>query len=325
MGAGFDELGGPVTVLTGLICAYGLARLALALPAMPVGGHDLPGSLREAASVTRGRTLLNGTALIAVVVVPALAVAVATRLAVPGGDSWVGSWIGDAVGSWVGDAVWAGVAPLLGQLALLAAFPLQAAVLAGAYQVATATAADAATAAPPVDTSTEPLSEGQPELAPTLRPVRWVRAAGVALLMVVPAVVHPAAVLANPRGLPVATMARPEVGFSSRPPALTVLSDGTVATVDNMQVGLCLEAHCSNVDLMSMPCLAGAEPQPAGAGARSCPIEAPLDAADITADGRLLALTRGEATRPGSSGAGSTATPPMDSAGGAARSCTAAA
>jgi hypothetical protein len=111
--------------------------------------------------------------------------------------------------------------------------------------------------------------------------------------MVAPAMVGPAAVLANPRELPVATTARPEAGFSARPLDLTVLTDGTVATVDDMQVGLCFEAHCASVGLMSMPCLDGEQPKPIGESGRSCQIEAPLKAADITPDGTLLALTRG--------------------------------
>ena len=81
VGTGFGRLGGPVAVLIGLICTYGLARLALALPAMLIDGHDLPGSLRRAASATRGRTLVTGTAVIVVGILPGLVLALVSETA----------------------------------------------------------------------------------------------------------------------------------------------------------------------------------------------------------------------------------------------------
>ena len=238
-------------------------------------------------------------------------------------------------------------------MALLVVFPLQVAILAATYQVATSAApANEVTSAGPDpdsilsnekpgeaalsmdDRGLTVRAEGGDELrVPADAPVaaltparmlaRWVRVGGVALLMVAPPVVGAAAVMANPRGLPAATVARPEAGFSSRPLDLTVLADGTVATVDAMQIGLCSNADCANVGLVSMPCLGGGEPVSMGEGVRGCSIEAPLAAADITPDGTLLALNRGQGNTARFFWCRMTATPETDSADGAERSsCT---
>ncbi|HEX5995121.1 MAG TPA: hypothetical protein VFY84_08290 [Jiangellales bacterium] len=326
-----DGNSAPLGVIAALLCAYGLARLALALPAMLVDGYDLPGSLRRAASITRGRALLNGTALILIGVVPpsVLPMLIDARI-LPTGDTWIV------------DVIWTGVASLLEYLVVLAAFPLQAVVLLGAYRVAVATSAASARTSAGIETSPDdpeptagddeaetsaagdrpvtrspdderdlsvtmddgrvlaatvaaPLTDQAVTETPVLtrRPPRWVGAAGLTLLVIAPAVASPAAVLTNPRGLPVATIVRPEYGFSPRPLDLAVLADGTVVMVDELQATLCYDTHCTDLETLIMPCYGGGEPEPEGAGVLSCAAEGPLIGADIASDGTLLAVTRG--------------------------------
>lgn len=328
--AGIIGAGG--ALIGGLLGAYGLARVALAMPAMLVDGYDLSASLRRSVTVTRGRTLTVGTMLLAVGLGPLVAVAL------------VGPWLRPAADSWVGDVLWAAAVGMLQYLVLVALLPVQVVVLLATYRAASvsapttvespATPADSPTGDPGRELANSPAGDladdpgreltvivgehpaeatgsaddrdpelavaapGRGEASPTgpadrLSSTRWVTVAGLAVLLVVPALVGPAVVLANPRGLPVATVAHPDVTLTQGLLDLTVLSNGSVAMVDDMQVSLCRDAHCTDAERLAMPCYDGEPPEPVGAEVRSCLSGLPLLAADITPDGRLLALIRG--------------------------------
>ncbi|MBX6749175.1 MAG: hypothetical protein IRY85_05790 [Micromonosporaceae bacterium] len=330
--AAAGRFGGPAGVLTAVLWTYGLARLALALPAMLVDGRRLPDALRRAVVARRGH-LATGALILPTVLSPAVVLAWLDPAILPTGRSWVS------------DVLWSAVV-LLEYMILVVAVPLQAVGLFRAYRVVYP--AGSAASSDGYDPLTAPESSladrepGEPtgflrdehELTvivhdgplvsaygrtawpsptPTWaadvmtpgrrqpeartedeRPagphpsLRWLRSVAVALLCVGPAAVGPALMLVNPNNLPVLTVAVPPAGFSTRPLTMAVLIDGTVVSVDPTQVALCRDAHCTDVDLLTMPCSGGAPPTPAGT--RSCPTEGPILAADVTPDGTLLAL-----------------------------------
>lgn len=330
------HLGGALGGLTAALWTYGLARLALALPAMLVDGLRLPAAVRSAVVARRGHAA-TGALILLTVVAPAVAFLLLDPAIMPSGRTWVG------------DVLWSAVVPLLEYLILVATVPLQAAGLLTAYRAAypdgptsspndadpfsdpesslaeggepggpagfakdehnlTVTVQEAAAPLlsaydPTVWPATPPMREadamtpsrrsreardGQPSAS---RPsLRGLRVGAVALLSIGPAMVGPALILINPNGLPVATVAHPEAGFSSRPLAMAALTDGTVVSVGPTQAALCRDEHCTDLDLLTMPCVDGAAPAPVGAATRNCPTEGPLVAVDVTPDGTLLAL-----------------------------------
>jgi hypothetical protein len=275
---------GAFSVLAGIVAVvglYGLIRLAFALPAMLIDGHDLVAAVRKAFAVTRGRALPDGAAMImAGIGAPALgfflAYAAAQALA------------GQAGGSWAGDVLWVGAGSVVEHLALVVAIPIQAVVLAGGYRFLAERAEGGAPA-----TSAELASRTSGKSRP------WARrlgAAGIALLVPVPALATASVVVANPHEVPAVSLAHPEVGFA-QPLVLTVLADGSTAAATDMDAGVCHDGRCAQTERFGAPCINGAQPTLLGAnaspGARGCSIEAPVVAADITPDGKLLALERG--------------------------------
>jgi hypothetical protein len=336
------HLGGPLGGLTAGLWTYGLARLALALPAMLVDGRHLSVALRHAV-FARGGHASTSALILVTVAFPAVLLALLEPGIMPTGRTWVAD-------------VWSAVVSLLEYLILVGTLPLQAAGLLGAYRAARPAAKTPASTdgqespgdpepstvdstaagrlgrrserdAPPSDdleltvTVHDLASPFGAGYGPTARPGtaplwvaevmapgrrrpdartedpaparpsrRWLGIGAVALLSVVPAAVGPALLLINPNNLPVMTVARPEAGFATRPLTMAVLSDGTVVSVGPTQAALCRDAHCTDLELLTMPCVDGAPPAPEGAAMRSCRTEGPVAAADVTPDGTLLAL-----------------------------------
>ena len=339
--AAAGHLGAPAGWLTAALWTYGLARLALALPAMLVDGRRLPKALRHVVVARHGHA-----ATVALIVVTVVAPAVILALLGPG--------ITPTGRTWVGNMLWSGVASLLEYLILLLALPAQATGLLAAYRAvqAAAPAPAASTNRPHHDPTTSTVDGNAPDgpgeaspaadglgltvtvhdltdappmaghhrgsavgvidvvtvrtAAPERRPSdvqpadaaptrprsapRWLWLTAVPLLTIVPAVAGPAMLLANPNRLPVLTVARPEAGLVMRPLTFDVLDDGSVVIVDTSHAARCRDEHCTDVDLLSMPCIGGARPAPEGTATRGCPTVGPIRAADVTSDGTLLAL-----------------------------------
>jgi len=343
--AAAGHLGAPAGWLTAALWTYGLARLALALPAMLVDGRRLPKALRHVVVARHGHA-----ATVALIVVTVVAPAVILALLGPG--------ITPTGRTWVGNMLWSGVASLLEYLILLLALPAQATGLLAAYRAARPAKTPASTdgqesPGDPEPSTVDSTAAGRPgrrserdappsddleltvtvhDLAspfgagygPTARPGtaplwvaevmapgrrrpdartedpapvgarpsrRWLGFAAVAVLSVGPAAVGPALLLINPNNLPVLTVARPEAGFAARPLTMAVLDDGTVVSVGPTQAALCRDPHCTDLDLLTMPCVDGVPPAPTGAATPSCRTEGPVAAADVTPDGTLLALS----------------------------------
>jgi hypothetical protein len=115
---------------------------------------------------------------------------------------------------------------------------------------------------------------------------------GLQLLVAMPTVISAAVVAANPRHLAVVSMAEPHEGFWRWPVEFVVLDDGATAMVEYGQVSVCRDVRCVDEFASRTPCRDGGAPQPIGGSARSCSNEGSIDAAELTPDGTLLALTR---------------------------------
>jgi hypothetical protein len=278
------ELAPLVLIGGGVVCWYTWVRLLLALPLLacvdtsgsPTGAMATRGAadaLRRAWISSRGKTLELGTALLVYgVIVPGLVGYVLN--AVPPIAEHLYS-------SPTVDVIWVAVAAVITDLALFTAAALYAALLWAAL----------------------PSPNGEPDLDvrnedEAVRPHRPRRSRVLAMAALVVAAAIPAltsaiVVIANPRGLPVATIGRPSFAVFGTPLAFTVLTDGTTVMVDNMQVAWCRDAHCSRAQTVGMPCDGGAEPTEISPGVHSCAGVGPYVAADVTPDGTLLALVRG--------------------------------
>ncbi|HEX6870518.1 MAG TPA: hypothetical protein VF163_05420, partial [Micromonosporaceae bacterium] len=290
-------VGDPLNILAVLVL-YGsgsllLGRLALALPAIVIEQRaSLVDALRRTRQLTRCLTFALGWPVaIGAGALPVLVLAagVLTERAL------VGVWPG---GSWVGGAVAAGVGGLLGGLALVAVVPVQAAVLACAFQSARQATSpeDATDPGQPVLATREP-DPGQllPQVGadrPWTRPGRRGRTAMTATVALLPALVSTGYVLANPHRVPVVSVTDAQEWIVSDPLAVGTV-DGAVVIVDGMQIIRCHDPLCQGSESISLPCVDGGPLAPVDGGGMSCSIEAPLDAATVRADGTVIALRHG--------------------------------
>jgi len=247
-----------------------MAPLALAVPAVLVEHRSLATALHRGIEVTRSRWWSIGLALLVGIVI------------IPGAVLWVARIVERAdvsVGGPTTNAVLAGLCGALASAMVLAIVPLQPAMLALTFLWARDRLA--------LD-GVEP--EAQRADRPMAQPVRLNGAVMMALALaaLLPAATETTHVLWNPHHLPVVT----EEPFSvaNRPIATTARSDGRPAFVFAQDITQCLDAQCSGVRSVSLPCVDGAEMQPMGDGARSCSIEAPLAAATLRPDGTLVGV-----------------------------------